>query len=88
MADNPFRIRSGVVNLKHATIIDDETGEEMCLVDWTKEIDAEQRAALAEMQENRDQSSELVNLPGDKPYFEQDYGLIPEPTAKQDVRCP
>lgn len=45
-------------------------GETYTIHEWRNMIQTERLSALQEMNDNRDESSDIQNLPGNKPYFE------------------
>lgn len=78
MSDELFFTESGTLNLRTGKVTDDNTGRESCLVDWTEDIARRKTAQLRKLVARRDIASDLVNLPGTKPYFDADSGLIAE----------
>ena len=85
---DPFRVREGTLDLKTGLVTDSESGEEICLGAWTRGIDAEQNTALQKLQRERDITSDIINLPGTKPYFENERGLISSDNSlRTDAPC-
>ena len=76
MAEEFFISESGVLDLKTAKVTDGKTGKESCLWDWSKAIDDRHYNELQKAQLCRDKTSDIENLPGIKPYFGEDPGLI------------
>lgn len=85
---NIFRSRSAELNLETGQVVDDETGEVKCYSIWLRDIAYGQAAEMDRLQRERDQSSDIINLPGNKPYFEYDTGIGSwSPRKGEDAVC-
>jgi hypothetical protein len=71
----------GTWDLAQGTVTDDETGEVFVYSEWQIEIDRRIDKTLQDLSAGRNKKRDDINLPGNKPYFEDDWtGKLPSQT--------
>ena len=73
-----FKQYKGDIDFQQGTVTDQETGKIYLYRDWVNFVNDSRRKELQEMLKQRDLRSDAQNLPGNKPYFEDDwFGYFP-----------
>lgn len=79
-----FKRYRGTIDFQQGTVTDQETGQIFTFDDWLLFVDDARRDELRTMLESRDLRAFDQNLPGEKPWFGDDWmGIFP---ARPDRR--
>ena len=80
-----FKRYVGTIDFQQGTVTNAETGEIFTFPDWLSDIDTKRRNELDAFLQERDLTAFDQNLPGEKPWFADDWmGIFPARPNRKD----